>query len=241
MSRRPSHRRRPGRRPPARFKGSVETGRPGGFTGHGFGPAWKLILPGLEGPAKKRVLQPGQRRERRGRGGLRRGLRPDRPGPAGGDPGPGRGGRGRGVDRPIEPVPSRMIAGGGRPARPPTPAFRLVISRGRARSEIETDVPRRGRYGPFALPAAAGPRPTPDRADRRGPLTVVGQGWFGAEGWPRQDDPSLRIPPPVETPSGGACGISRFAMVELTIGSGTSAIMHSRYRGPEHVISSART
>jgi hypothetical protein len=57
MSRRPPHRRRrPGRRPPHRYSGPYDPSRPAGFTDFGFQQAWKWILPGLEGPAKKRYF-----------------------------------------------------------------------------------------------------------------------------------------------------------------------------------------
>jgi hypothetical protein len=56
MTRRPSHHRRlPGRRPPHRYKGPGPP-RPTGFTGFGFGRAWNRILPGLQGPDKKRYF-----------------------------------------------------------------------------------------------------------------------------------------------------------------------------------------
>jgi hypothetical protein len=57
MSRRPPHhRRRPGRRPPNRYSGGHGPPRGGGFTGPGFRQAWSVILPGLEGPDKKRYF-----------------------------------------------------------------------------------------------------------------------------------------------------------------------------------------
>ncbi len=57
MSRRPSNRRRrPGHRPPYRYKGGHGPPRPAGFTGLGFRQAWRWILPGLEGPDKKRYF-----------------------------------------------------------------------------------------------------------------------------------------------------------------------------------------
>jgi hypothetical protein len=57
MSRRPSHRRRrPGRRPPNRCSGGHGPPRGRGFTGPGFRQAWSAILPGLEGPDKKRYF-----------------------------------------------------------------------------------------------------------------------------------------------------------------------------------------
>ena len=57
MSRRPTHRRRrAGRRPPHRYSGGTGPPRPAGFTGLGFRQAWSWILPGLEGPEKKRYF-----------------------------------------------------------------------------------------------------------------------------------------------------------------------------------------
>jgi hypothetical protein len=53
MSRRPSHRRWPGRRPPNQYKGGHGPPSPAGFTGPGFRQAYRVILPGLEGPAMK--------------------------------------------------------------------------------------------------------------------------------------------------------------------------------------------
>jgi hypothetical protein len=57
MPRRPSHwRRRPGRRPPYRHSGGHGPPRPAGFTGPGFRQLHRSILPGLEGPDKKRYF-----------------------------------------------------------------------------------------------------------------------------------------------------------------------------------------
>ena len=57
MSRSPTHRRRrPGRRPPYQYKGGPNPPRPSGFTGLGFGHAYRMILPGLDGSAKKRYF-----------------------------------------------------------------------------------------------------------------------------------------------------------------------------------------
>jgi hypothetical protein len=54
MSRRPPRgRRRPGRRPPNRYKGGPGPPRPAGFTGPGFRQLHRAMLPGLRGPAKR--------------------------------------------------------------------------------------------------------------------------------------------------------------------------------------------
>ena len=53
MSRRPQHRRRPGRRPAHRYQGGPGVSGPAGFTGPGFRQAWSWLLPGLGGPEKK--------------------------------------------------------------------------------------------------------------------------------------------------------------------------------------------
>jgi hypothetical protein len=56
MSRRPSHRRRPGRRPPNGYKGGHGSPRSAGFTGPGFRQAYRVILPGLGGAEKKQFF-----------------------------------------------------------------------------------------------------------------------------------------------------------------------------------------
>ena len=55
MPRRYPDRRRltPGRHPPNRFRGPGGKPRPGGFTSHGMGAFYNLLMPGLQGPAKK--------------------------------------------------------------------------------------------------------------------------------------------------------------------------------------------
>jgi hypothetical protein len=47
------NRRRPGRRPPNRYTGGNGSARPGGFTPPGFDAAYRLLMPGLSGPAKR--------------------------------------------------------------------------------------------------------------------------------------------------------------------------------------------
>jgi hypothetical protein len=46
-------RRRPGRRPPHRYPGGNASARPGGFTPRGIDAAYRLLMPGLAGPAKR--------------------------------------------------------------------------------------------------------------------------------------------------------------------------------------------
>ena len=47
------HRRRPGRRPPDRLSGRYSDPGPGGFTGHGFGAFYRVLMPSLRGPEKR--------------------------------------------------------------------------------------------------------------------------------------------------------------------------------------------
>ena len=47
------NRRRPGRRPPHRYRGGNTASRPGGFTPRGFDAVYRLLMPTLSGPAKR--------------------------------------------------------------------------------------------------------------------------------------------------------------------------------------------
>jgi hypothetical protein len=49
-------RRRRGRRPPERPPGRRGPPRRGGFTGHGFGPAYRALVPGLQGREKRTLF-----------------------------------------------------------------------------------------------------------------------------------------------------------------------------------------
>ena len=49
-------RRRPGRRPPNHYAGHRGLPRPGGFTAGALGPLYRVLLPGLRGPEKKRLF-----------------------------------------------------------------------------------------------------------------------------------------------------------------------------------------
>ena len=49
-------RRRPGRRPPHRHAGHRGPPQPGGFTAGALGPLYRVLLPGLRGPEKKRFF-----------------------------------------------------------------------------------------------------------------------------------------------------------------------------------------
>ena len=50
---RPRGRRRPGRRPPPRLSGRFSTPGPRGFTGHGLGSYYNLLMPSLQGREKR--------------------------------------------------------------------------------------------------------------------------------------------------------------------------------------------
>ena len=53
---RPDHhrrRRRPGRRPPVRLSGRFSAPGPRGFTGHGLGAYYRLLMPALQGREKR--------------------------------------------------------------------------------------------------------------------------------------------------------------------------------------------
>jgi len=49
-------RRRPGRRPPHYHSGPRGAPRPGGYTAGALGPLYRVLLPGLRGPEKKRFF-----------------------------------------------------------------------------------------------------------------------------------------------------------------------------------------
>ena len=53
MSHRSGRRRRPGRRPPDRLSRRFDSSPPRGFTGHGLGAAYRLLLPALQGHEKR--------------------------------------------------------------------------------------------------------------------------------------------------------------------------------------------
>src|SRR5207248_2756826 len=53
MSDRPRRRRRPGRRPPDRLSARFAPPPPRGFTGHGFGTYYNVLMPSLRGREKR--------------------------------------------------------------------------------------------------------------------------------------------------------------------------------------------